>query len=474
MSQNSPPREKRSLPVYIRVLIGAVLGAALGVIFETRPYFFGLRNDDLGQLGLLVIRLLKALAVPLILFAILDAFVRTRLSARSGGRLVLICLVNVTVAMTIGLLIMNTLRPGVQWRGRMDELQSLVQTSTHAAPAPAAAAPPAAAPKTPGKAEGPTLNPIKNISGYVPESLIDPFVKNNVISVVLLALLLGAALRRVREVQRGTGEDTIEVVERFVKAGYEIFLQMLEWVVQIVPFAVFGVVAQVVGKSGLGIFSILWIFLATALLGLSIHALIYYPLVAWVVARKSPREYLGKGADAIITGLSINSSLATVPVTLRCLTQKMGVSEQSARLSACVGTNLNNDGVTLYEAMTALFLTQALGMSLGLEQQVIIVLASIMAGIGIAGIPEAGLVVLPLVLGAAGLPEGAIAAAIPLIIPVDWIIARCRSGVNVMSDMLVAILLDVGRKPDAEPRQGPDGRDGTCDLAETVAELTPR
>ncbi len=474
MSQNRPPRTRRNLPIYLQVLVGVVLGAALGVIFETRPYLFGLRNDDLGQLGLLVIRLLKALAVPLILFAILDAFVRTRLSARSGGRLVLICLVNVTVAMTIGLLIMNTLKPGLQWRGRMDELQSLVQTASHTAPAPAGAAPQVSAPQTAAKADGPTLNPIKNIAGYVPESLVDPFVKNNVISVVLLALLLGAALRRVRDVQRETGEDTIEAVERFVKASYEIFLQMLEWVVRMVPFAVFGVVAQVVGKSGLGIFSILWVFLGTAMLGLSIHALLYYPLVAWLVGKKSPREYIGKGADAIITGLSINSSLATVPVTLRCLTQKMGVSEQSARLSACVGTNLNNDGVTLYEAMAALFLTQALGMTLGLEQQFIVVLASIMAGVGIAGIPEAGLVVLPLVLGAAGLPEGAIAAAIPLIIPVDWIIARLRSGVNVMSDMLVAILLDVGRKPETEPGIGSDGQDGSCVLADAVAEMTPR
>jgi Na+/H+-dicarboxylate symporter len=164
----------------------------------------------------------------------------------------------------------------------------------------------------------------------------------------------------------------------------------------------------------------------------------------------SPRKYLGIGSEAIITGLSTNSSLATVPVTLKCL-DRMGVSVPSARLAACVGTNLNNDGITLYEAMAALFIAQAVGMHLGLGQQIVIVLASIMAGAGIAGIPEAGLIVLPLVLSAAGLPEAAIAAAIPLIVPVDWIIARARSGVNVMSDMLVAILLDRGVR--AEPQR---------------------
>jgi Na+/H+-dicarboxylate symporter len=120
----------------------------------------------------------------------------------------------------------------------------------------------------------------------------------------------------------------------------------------------------------------------------------------------------------------------------------MGVSPQSARLAACVGTNLNNDGVTLYEAMAALFLAQAMGYELSMGHQLLIVVASIMAGVGVAGIPEAGLVVLPLVLSAAGLPNQVIAAAIPLIMTVDWILARVRSGVNVMSDMLVAILLD--------------------------------
>ena len=122
--------------------------------------------------------------------------------------------------------------------------------------------------------------------------------------------------------------------------------------------------------------------------------------------------------------------------------QACPASDQSARLAACVGTNLNNDGVTLYEAMAALFLAQALGYELSMGHQLLIVGASIMAGVGVAGIPEAGLIVLPLVLSAAGLPNQVIAAAIPLIMSVDWILARVRSGVNVMSDMLVAILLD--------------------------------
>ena len=124
-------------------------------------------------------------------------------------------------------------------------------------------------------------------------------------------------------------------------------------------FAVLLVSADVVAKSGLG-FQISLAVLCVMLLGMAIHSLIYYPLMAWLIGRKPPRVYLGEGADAIMTSLSCNSSLATVPVTLRGL-ERMGVSPQSARLSACVGTQLNNDGITLYEAMAALFLAQAIG-----------------------------------------------------------------------------------------------------------------
>lgn len=443
------PTRKTRFPLYLQVLIGVVLGSALGVTFGDSPYFLGLRNEDLSKLGMTVIRLLKALAVPLVFFAILDAFVQTRISWRNGSRLIVICAVNVSVAMLIGLTLMNGLEPGVAWQGHLEELTGITAGAGTSSAAPAL-----------GSSAGASLDVLSNVRAYVPESLLDPLLKNNIISVVLMAILFGAALRHVRERGKEQGGDAgsegevmsgVVVLEHVITSVYHILLQALEWVVRAVPFAVFGVVAHVVGRSGLEVFAALWSFLAVILLGMAIHALVYYPLIAWVVGKKSPREYLGHGADAILTGLSTNSSLATVPVTLRCLTEKLGISDASARLAACVGTNLNNDGITLYEAMAALFLAQACGAALGLEQQVVLVLAAIMAGIGVAGIPEAGLVVLPLVLAAVGLPEETIALLIPLIIPVDWILARCRSAVNVMSDMVVAILLDAGAQPMPEP-----------------------
>ena len=411
------------LPLYLQVIIGVVVGALCGVAFKQGPILFGVTNDDLGALGLLVIRLLKAIAVPLVLFAILDAFVRTRISARSGVKLLIICLINVSVAFAIGLTLMNTLKPG---KGSADRLAALTKPSKEAEAAIAAGA----------KA---SLTPLKAIDSYVPESLVDPFQKNAIIPVVLIALILGAAIRRVKD--SGEGPD-LSAIEGFIHGGFQVFVQVLAWIILIVPFAVFAVVAQVVGKAGLGVFLALLPFLGVILLGMAIHSLLYYPAVAWFVGGKSPKVFLGKGADAIFTGLSTNSSLATVPVTLKCLTEKMGVSQGSSRLAACIGTNLNNDGITMYECMTAVFLAQALSADLGVAQQLGIVAASIMAGVGMAGVPEAGLIVLPLVLSAAGMPSHVVEGAIPLIMPVDWLIGRARTGVNVMSDMVVAVMLD--------------------------------
>src|SRR5512134_501865 len=410
-------------PLYMQVLIAVTGGAALGMAFGQEPYLSGLRNEDLGRFGMLVVTLLKTLAVPLIFFAILDALIRTSLPLRQGTRLLVICLVNVTVAMTIGLVIMNSWKPGLQWYGHVDELLQLVPGSR-----------PSAA--NPAPAPGGTQHPLEDLVSYIPRTIMAPFSSSNVIGVVLLALVIGTVLRRLRgDADHGSG--AVQMMARTIERIYAVLVQLLGWIILFVPLAVFGVVAQVVGKAGIGVFSVLWIFLAAMLAGLAVHALVYYPLVAWLVGKKSPKIYLGQGADAIATALSCNSSLATVPVTLRCL-ERMQVSAQSSRLAACVGT-------TLYEAMAALFLAQALGFDLPMANQVLIVVASIIAGAGVAGIPEAGIIVLPLVLSAAGLPDHVIIAAIPLIMTVDWILARVRSGVNVMSDMLVAILLDAGR-----------------------------
>ncbi len=462
MTSDRPQTRAPRLPLYTQVLIAAAGGATLGSVFGPDPYLGDLGNAHLGCLGLVVISLLKTLAIPLIFFAILDAFLHTALPLRRAPRLIVICLVNVTVAMAIGLGIMNTWKPGLAWQGHVDELLQLIpEASNQGGAEPASAENP-----TSSRPDPPEASDASATSGR--SGILSLVAGTTVITVVLLAIVLGTTLRQARTRWDPTERGLVRLLARGISGAYRALMRTLDWIIRLVPLAVFGVLAQIVGKSGVGVLSLLWVFLTATMLGLMVHALLYYPMVAWLVGKKPPSVYVGRGADAILTAVSCNSSLATVPITLRCL-ERMKVSPESSRLAACVGTNLNNDGITLYEAMAALFLAQALGYDLSIIGQLLIVFASVVAGAGVAGIPEAGLVVLPLVLSAAGLPAQVIAAAIPLIMTVDWIIARARSGVNVMSDMLVAILLDVER----EPRPGLEARPLPCPAVAVEAKAAP-
>lgn len=414
-----------------QILLAVLVGAAIGMIFRNRPFIPdvpGFTTAELGQLGSLVIRLLTTLAIPLILFAVLDAFVKTSFTGRQGARFVAICIINLVAASVIGLTVMNVFQPGLAWRDQLERLSDAVDANGQA-------------PQSQLQ-EGVTLSPLKNLDGHIPKNIVAPFLETDVIGLVLLAAILGVAFRHVRAYQIEEGSTSYLTVEAFIETMYQVFMRGLSLVVRLVPFAMLTIVAKVVGESGVEVFSLLGGYLFFILLGLFLHSLVYYPLSAWIGGGRPPWVYLGRGIDAVGTGFSANSSLAAVPVTLRCLTERMGVSQPSARLSACIGTNFNNDGITLYEAMSVLFVSQAIGTQTSIGSQVVLILASLMASVGVAGVPASGLVVLPLVLKSAGMSDEVIALVIPLMQSVDWILARLRSAINVLGDMQVAILLD--------------------------------
>lgn len=426
-------------PLYGRVVIGVALGVAIGSVWGTREIALGWTTRDLGVIAALYIQLLTTLATPLIFFAIVEAFVHTHISFRHGMRMLLICGVNIAVAFAIGLTILNAWQPGRAWQGSFAERAAeLARQSPEKLESKGAELAQDA-----GKS---SLSPLQLLRGYVPKSVVQPFAENMVLTVAVLALLVGAAMRSVRQAKDEEQAAALATFERLIVACYQILLRILAWIIELAPYAICLAVAEVVGRTGLEVFTLVGVFFVTVVASLALHALVYYPLSAWLVGGKSPRLFFREGLAAILTGFSINSSLATAPLTLAAL-RRMGVSEASARLSACVGTNFNNDGITLYEAITALFVAQAAGMELSLWQQGLILLAALAGSMGIAGIPNSGLIILTLVLKAAKLPEEVIAAALPVVYSIDFILARLRSAVNVMGDMQVAVLLDVG-----EPR----------------------
>jgi Na+/H+-dicarboxylate symporter len=394
---------KPKIPLYIQILIAMALGLVVGLIF-------GKPVGPLGELGKIVIQLIRVLAAPLLFFAIVDAFLRTEMEGRRAAWLVVICSINTFFALIIGLGISNILQPG-----RHRVLPEIARTSEPTAVQ--------------------TIDFLKAFTGYVPNNIVQPFLENSVLSIVLLALLVGGALRKLKN--DSTWAEHSKLFETFVAGCFRATEIILSWIIKLIPLAVFGVIAKVVGEQGLEPLKGLGVYVGVALLGLFLHVAIVYQLWIVLVARDSLKRFWTAARDAIVYAIGASSSLATLPVTLKSI-DKLGVSPASARMAACVGTNFNNDGILLYEAMAVLFVAQVHGIHLDLSQQVIAAISCVVAGVGIAGVPEAGLISLSLVLATVGLPV----EILPLLLTVDWILSRARATTNVISDILVALLLD--------------------------------
>jgi DAACS family dicarboxylate/amino acid:cation (Na+ or H+) symporter len=411
---SDPAPARRRFPLYGRILVAIAAGALVGLLA-------GSRAAPLGEAGKIVITLIKAFAAPLLFFAILDAFLRTNFQGRSAGRMVAVSLTNAAIALAIGLLLSNILRPGEA----SESLQRVVAGAGAAAPAQ-------------------KLDFSRILSGLVPTSLAEPFVGNTILTIVVVAVLIGAALRTVKH----RGEETaagIAHLEEVVATLLKVFEVILFWIIALVPFAVFGVVAQIVGQHGFAPFAGLLPYVGVALAGLAIQVFVVYQAWLVLVARMPLPRFWRAARDPVTYALGASSSLATLPVTLKSL-DRLGVSPASSRLAACVGTNLNNDGILLYEAFAVLFVAQVYGISLSFPQQILAALACAVAGIGISGIPDAGLISLALVLGTVGLPV----ELVPLLLTVDWLLSRARAMTNVTSDMVVAVVLDRFEERQAE------------------------
>ena len=423
MPDESPsPPARRRIPFFARILGAMIFGGLTG-------WFLGKSATPLGQLGTVIIGLIKALAGPLLFLAVVDAFLRTRIKLRDGATMVAIALTNALIAVAIGLTISNTLRPG-------DHLAAPIQELRAGAP--------------PVRIEARDIDFWKELTGYVPTSVVKPFLENSIISIIILAVLTGAALRRVKTDQEESGEAGFRTMEAFVATSYRTVEVMLGGIITLVPLAVFGVVAMTIGRDGFRPLVGLGAYVGVAVLGLSIQVFVVYQAWVVLVARMPLKRFWGGARDAVVYALGSSSSLATLPVTLKCL-ERMKVSPQSARLAACVGTNLNNDGILLYEAMAVLFVAQVYGIQLSVGQQVLTALSCVVAGIGIAAVPDAGLISLALVLTTVGLPT----ELVPLLLTVDWLLSRCRAMTNVTSDILVAVLLDALGGVKAQEEEAP-------------------
>lgn len=382
------------------IIVGLGLGAGIG-------FFLGPQAHVFGEIGRLVIQLIKAIATPMIFLAIVHSLLTTNVTGRDFFRLLSIAATNAMIAIIIGLGLSNYFKPG-------EHLSFATQQAAEFKP------------------PNDSLDLVRILSSHIPSSIIQPFLENLVLQVVILALGLGFALRAVRTKH----PKSLLHIEQAFSALFDAVEILLHWITLLIPFAVFGAVAKSVGQYGFEPLTGLIYFVLVVLLGFFVH--VFFTYQAWIAlyAGLSLREFWKRAIDPLFYAFGCNSSLATLPLTLKAL-GLLHVPKSASTLAACVGTNLNNDGIVLYEAMAVLAVAQAQGMDLSFSLQIVAAFYCMITALGVAGIPEAGIIALSLVLTSLNVSSDTLG----LLLTVDWILARGRSVVNVLSDMVGSIAL---------------------------------
>ena len=401
----------KKIPLYGQIIIALIIAVIVGVLLGAgSPIWDKETIEHLALPCTLILKALRTLATPLIFLAILHTFLTADIPSRSGRKLSILLITNTLVAIVIGLFVANVLRPGAAG--------SALATAQSTKPVVK------------------QLDPWGLLADIIPDSVVKPLVDNNVISLIFVALAFGIVLRAIKAEQVKLGQREYLAIEQGIGVLFQAVINILHWVIALVPIAVFGIVSKTIALQGFAPFKSLGSFVLAVILALLLQAAYYLTRVkigSWL----SPQQFIKGGSDALITAFSTASSTVTMPITFESL-QKMGLRESSASLGALVGSNFNNDGTALYEAMSALFISQVLGQNLTLPQQLVVMLTSIVASVGAAGIPEAGLVTMTLVFSSVGLPTEYIA----ILITVDWFLDRCRTAINVMGDMTVSAVID--------------------------------
>ncbi len=395
MTGNNANARPWYLKLHWQVMIALVAGVAFGWLAPAAA-------EGIGFLGDLFLRLLKMIIIPLI-FTSLVSGIASLGTARSVGRVgirtIIYYTVSTTLAITVGLTLVNIIQPGVHLElAGTGELPEGFSTATQTLP--------------------------DFLLRMVPDNIVSAMAAGDVLPVIVFAVLFGLFLTRLN----GPNVDT---VHRVVDGILEIIQALTLAIVKLAPVGIFALLAREVARSGPGIIWDLRYYFVTVGAGLLIHATITLPTILFVLGRRQPLAYVRKMAPALATAFSTASSSATLPLSMEC-SEEAGNRRGVTSFVLPLGATVNMDGTALYEAVAALTIAQMYGVDLGLAQQALVLLTALLASVGAAGIPMAGLVMLVVVLQAVGLPlEG-----IGTIIAIDRVLDMMRTATNVWSDLV--------------------------------------
>ena len=411
----------RKLALHWQILLGMVLGvlfAFLLVQFDWGKQFI---LDWVKPFGNIFINLLKLIAVPLILGSLIkgvsDLKDISKLS-QMGGRTIGLYIVTTILAVSIGLAIVNIIKPGeyISEQTRTELLANFAGDANSKI--------------TEAKKQN-EVGPLQALEDIVPSNIFKSATDNgSMLQVIFFALFFGVSMILIPE-------KTSKPVKDFFDGFNEIILKMIDLIMLAAPFGVFALLASLVAESpSLDLFKALGMYGLSVLIGLVIMIGVYL-LIVKVLARKDASFFLNGIAPAQLLAFSTSSSAATLPVTMERVVDNLGVDDEVASFVLPIGATINMDGTSLYQAVAAVFIAQAFGMDLSLGAQLGIIVTATLASIGSAAVPGAGMVMLVIVLAQAGIPE----AGLALIFAIDRPLDMCRTTVNVTGDAAVAMIV---------------------------------
>ena len=397
-------------PWYLRlhwqVLVAMAVGALVGAVFG-EPM-----ADRVGWIGDLFMKLLRMVIVPLVLTSIISGVASVgggrslgRLFSKTMGYYVL----SSFFAAFVGLLMVNSIRPGVGANLTGTDQQELPELAT------------------PDSA-------VQLLLDIVPQNVIQAAATADMLALIFFCIVFGAALTTLPD-------KTREPLVQFFDALFHVMMNLTSGIIKFLPIGVFALITRMVGTTGFDAFRPLAMYALTIGSGVTIHFLVSLPILLIVLGRISPRMHFLNMREPLLIAFSTSSSGATLPVTMKVVEEKVGVSNRIASFVLPMGATVNMDGTAVFECAGALFIAQALGFDLSIIQQGIVVLTALLASIGAAAVPSAGLVVIFIVLEAIGLRGPDVNVIVGSMLAIDRPLDMYRTAVNVFSDSCGAAII---------------------------------
>lgn len=411
----------KKIALHWKILIGMGLGVLFGLLLSFVPQGSQFISDYIKPFGTIFINLLKLIAVPLILASLIkgvsDLKDISKLS-QMGGRTIITYLITTLTAVTIGLILVNVIQPGKSIS--VETRNELVEAYATDAQAKQAAA-----------AKQQESGPLQALVDIVPSNIFLAASNNrNMLQVIFFALFFGIGMILL------PGKK-VKPVKKFFDSFNVIILKLIDLIMLAAPYGVFALLAALVVEApSLELFQALALYVITLLLGLAAMIVVYIIIVR-VFTKRKPNFFMRGIAPAQLLAFSTSSSAATLPVTMECVEDNLGVDEEVVSFVLPIGATINMDGTSVYQGVAAVFIAQAFGLDLSLSAQLGIVFTATLASIGTAAVPSAGIVMLVIVLAQAGIPE----AGLALIFAIDRPLDMCRTIVNVTGDAAVSMIV---------------------------------